>query len=317
MECPCGCRLILLNTAGAERFQNACMNPLPHSILRVLAATLLAVSGALQAAPADPAAMAAEYRARVDRRLDVPADESLRYARLTEVALQRDGAAMPQGQWLLVVDRSPWVQAGLLFWRSAAGEYRLAGASPVSTGHPGSFDHFDTPLGVFAHTPANPDFRAEGTLNANGVRGYGAKGMRVFDFGWQRVPKGWGDGEAIEMRLQVHATDPDLLEQRLGSAQSKGCIRIPGTLNRLLDHFGVLDADYERQAATGSKPRVLRDDRDPVTGAGRYLVVVDSERDARPAWSPAPYLPHRAPSFTPQPQPQPAPPPAQRAVPIR
>ena len=103
-------------------------------------------------------------------------------------------------------------------------------------------------LGVFAHSLDNPDFRAEGTLNSNGIRGYGAKGMRVFDFGWQRVPKGWGDGAVSEMRLQMHATDPDLLERRLGSAQSKGCIRIPATLNRFLDRHGVLDADYERAA---------------------------------------------------------------------
>jgi hypothetical protein len=30
-----------------------------------------------------------------------------------------------------------------------------------------------------------------------------------------------------------------------------------------------------------------------VAGAGRYLVVVDSEPSERPAWSPAPRLPHR------------------------
>lgn len=48
------------------------------------------------------------------------------------------------------------------------------------------------------------------------------------------------------MRLQMHATDPDLLERRLGSAQSKGCIRIPASLNRLIDCYGVLDAEYKR-----------------------------------------------------------------------
>ena len=46
------------------------------------------------------------------------------------------------------------------------------------------------------------------------------------------------------MRLQMHATDADRLEPLLGSARSKGCIRIPASLNRLLDHFGLLDADY-------------------------------------------------------------------------
>jgi hypothetical protein len=51
----------------------------------------------------------------------------------------------------------------------------------------------------------------------------------------------------------MRATEPDLLERRLGSAQSKGCIRIPATLNWLIDHYGRLDADYD-QAATDGKP---------------------------------------------------------------
>jgi hypothetical protein len=184
----------------------------------------------------------------------------------------------------------------LLFWRSAQGDWVGVGASPVSTGMPGSFDHFETPLGVFEHSAANPDFRAEGTLNASGIRGHGIKGMRVFDFGRQSVPKGWGDGNVIEMRLQMHATDPDVLEQRLGSAQSRGCIRIPASLNRLLDYHGVLDADYERLVREGRDLRVLRDDREPVADAGRHLIVVESVRDDRPDWSPPPFLPHRKPA---------------------
>jgi hypothetical protein len=265
---------------------------------RLLPAALLlsACAISLQAAPQSPSEMAAVYRARVDQRLQVPAEETRRYAQLTEAALMRAGVHVVDAQWLFVVDRSPRVQAGLLFWRSADGEYALAGASPVSTGRPGTFDHFDTPVGVFPHTPANPDFRAEGTFNENGIRGYGIKGMRVFDLGWQNVPKGWGDGHVIQMRLQVHATDPDALERRLGSAQSKGCVRIPASLNRLLDDYGVLDAEYERQVAAGEKLWVLKDDREPAADAGSYVVVVDSQRDARPQWSPTPYLPYRRPA---------------------
>ncbi len=141
---------------------------------------------------------------------------------------------------------------------------------------------------MFHHTPANPDFRAQGTRNSNGIRGYGVRGMRVFDFGWQLVPKGWGDGQVIQMRLQVHATDPDVLERHLGSAQSKGCIRIPATLNRLLDHFGILDAEYERAAQAGHRLWVLQPDREPVADAGSYLVVLDSGHTARPGWRVAP-----------------------------
>ncbi|TAM34179.1 MAG: murein L,D-transpeptidase [Burkholderiaceae bacterium] len=250
--------------------------------------------------PFDPVAdMSALYRTQVDRQLDVPAVEVQRYAELATEALVMAGVSLVQPQYLAVVDRDPNTQAFFLFWRSAQGEFQWVGASPVSTGQPGSFDHFQTPLGVFDHTTANPDFRAEGTRNSNGIRGYGAKGMRVYDFGWQRVPKGWGDGAVSDMRLQMHATDPDLLERRLGSAQSKGCIRIPASLNRLLDHYGVLDADYELALRNGRPLWVLDAQREPVPHPGRYLIVVESGRAARPDWAPAPFLVHHKPALLP------------------
>ena len=254
-------------------------------------ALLLFFSAAVDAAPAAPSELAVLYRSRVDRVLDVPADEVRRYQRLADGALISAQAEVSHAQYLLVVDRDPRVQAALLFWRSGVGEYRFIGASPVSTGRPGEFDHFETPAGVFDHSPANPDFRAEGTFNSNGIRGYGRKNMRIYDFGWQLAPKGWGDGAVMEMRLQMHATDPDLLERRLGSAQSKGCVRIPATLNALLDRYGVLDAEYEGLAAAGRKFWVLKEDRETVADPGRYLVIVDSGRSDRPEWSPAPHIP--------------------------
>jgi len=83
--------------------------------------------------------------------------------------------------------------------------------------------------------------------------------MRVWDFGWQPAEKGWtAEQETAEIRLLVHATDPDYLEQRLGRPASKGCVRIPAAMNRYLDHYGVLDAEYEREAlcrSTGARPR--------------------------------------------------------------
>src|SRR3569623_763150 len=97
------------------------------------------------------------------------------------------------------------------------------------------------------------------------------------------------------MRLLRHATDPDALEQRLGTAQSKGCIRIPAALDLLLDHYGVLDGAYESAAARGGRLWVLQGDREPVEGAGRWLVIVDSARTERPDWAPRPYLPRRLP----------------------
>jgi hypothetical protein len=241
--------------------------------------------------------MTTRYKMQVDRLLVVPEPETRKYAKLANEALSNAGLLLNQPQYVVVVDRDPNVQALLLYWRSALGELRLVGASPVSTGRPGSFEHFETPVGVFDHSTANLDFRAEGTRNSEGIRGYGVKGMRIYDLGWQRVPRGWGDGAVSEMRLQMHATEPDLLEQRLGSAQSKGCIRIPATLNRLLDRYGLLDADYDQALREGRKLWMLDAQREPVPDSGRYVIVVDSDRQDRPDWTPAPFLPHRKPAL--------------------
>lgn len=256
--------------------------PLARAIVLALAAC---AASAFAAAPQSPTELGQAYAARVDRRLHVPAQEVQRYADLAEQAFQRANVMPIEPQYVVVVDRNPHVQALLLMWRSVEGDYQLAGASPVSTGRPGTYDHFQTPLGVFEHTPTHMDYRAEGTYNENGIRGYGVKGMRVFDLGWQRAPKGWGDHAVIQMRLQMHATDPDQLEQRLGTIQSEGCVRIPATLNKLLDHYGVLDAEYEDLAEGGQRLKVLQEDREPVADAGRYVVIVDSGRTTRPGWA--------------------------------
>lgn len=135
---------------------------------------------------------------------------------------------------------------------------------------------FDGPRGVFAHSTANMDFRAEGTRNVLGILGYGRKGMRVYDFGWVGAERTWGAGGIGVMRLQMHATDPELLEPHL--------------------RYGLLDADYEAAARAGEHLWVLRTDREPTPWPGRWLVVIDSQRGARPAWSPRPAARGAAPS---------------------
>jgi hypothetical protein len=169
----------------------------------------------------------------------------------------------------------------------------LIGASPAATGHAGGFEYFITPLGVFEHTLANMDFRAEGTYNKLGIRGYGVRGMRVYDFGWVEGERTWDKRGRSPMRLQVHATDPDLLEPHLGRPRSKGCIRIPATLNTFIDRHGLLDAEYEQAAKQGRHLWVLLPDRQRVTAPGKYLVVIDSGRSQRPPWSPAPPWPQK------------------------
>ncbi len=253
---------------------------LRHGLL-VVALVAAAVRAAVPATPAD---LAARFETQVHPRLALPPEEQTAYERRLRETLAAAGVVLDRPQFVLQVDRSAQVQALLLWWLSPAGEALLVGATPVSTGRPSGFEHFETPLGVFAHTLDNPDFRAEGTKNEFGIRGYGAKGMRVFDFGWVVAARGWTRGEQA-MRLQMHATDPDRLEPRLGRRESKGCIRIPATLNRLLDHYGVLDADYEAAQAAGRRMWVLKPDREATPWSGRWLVVIDSARTERPDWA--------------------------------
>jgi hypothetical protein len=238
-----------------------------------------------------PADLASAFARMVDKRLDVPPDEVRRYADLMDSQLLQTGRTALLPQYVVVVDRNPNVQALLIFRKGADGTAQLIGAAPVSTGRTGEFDHFETPIGVFDHSVDNLDFRAEGTKNELGICGYGAKGMRVYDFGWQQAYKGWGDHGLGTMRLQMHATGPDILEARLGSVQSKGCIRIPATVNHFVDHYGLLDADYEDAMLAGKTFWMLAADRTPTPWSGRYLIVVDTQRGERPAWSPAPVLP--------------------------
>lgn len=234
------------------------------------------------------------FAAQVDRRFEIPEEEARRYAVLLEIALYEAKLFPLRAQFFVLIDRNPHVQAAMIYWRSPLGNLYLIGASPASTGLPGSYEHFETPLGVFDHTIANPDYRAEGTLNELGIRGLGREGMRVYDFGWQIAKRGWGTGGESPMRLLMHATDPQWLEEKLGRAMSKGCIRIPATLDEFIDRYGILDADYERAAAEGKRFWVLRSDREPTPWSGRYLVIVDTQRTERPDWVKPPSGQHGA-----------------------
>lgn len=192
----------------------------------------------------EPLEMAARHAAMVDKRLDIPPEEVQRYGESVIDMLEQAGLSGIPAQYLVLVDRNPQVQAIFVYWKSPGVFPLLMGAAPVSTGLPSGFEHFETPIGVFAHSLENLDFRAEGTKNERGIRGYGAKGMRVYDFGWQPARKGWGD-------------------RGMGEGRS----------------FWVLDSL-----------------RTPSPWSGRYLIVIDTRRDRRPAWSPAPFVPYRRPS---------------------
>jgi hypothetical protein len=79
----------------------------------------------------------------------------------------------------------------------------------------------------------------------------------------------------------MHATDPAVLEQRIGRTASQGCVRIPSSMNLFLDKQGVLDAGYESAAVTDIRYRaLLLRDRTGSVLAGDALVVVDSSLPA-------------------------------------
>jgi hypothetical protein len=249
-------------------------------------AVLFPLSAQVDFRTSDGTALAQAYAQEVDRRLNIPESDQLAYADLLAENLAAEDCG--EAQYVVIVDRNKFVQAAMVYWMSPDRIFRFIGASPVSTGKPGQFDHFVTPTGVFEHTIDNPDFLSQGTPNEYGIRGYGRKGMRVYDFGWQTAERGWGRGGEGELRLQMHATDPRLLENKLGARQSKGCIRIPATLNAFIDHYGILDGDYEKAMAAGMTFWVLPKARQATPWSGRFLVVVDTERTERPAWSPPP-----------------------------
>jgi hypothetical protein len=262
----------------------------PLILMTLATLPLAANAGALiDGEPLDGTSLAQNYAHEVDRRINVPESQQQVWSLLLSTLLA-DKQLSPQ--YVVLVDRNPFIQAVAIYWKAPDGTFQFIGASPASTGKPGSFDHFITPTGVFEHTTDNPDFRAEGTRNENGILGYGRRGMRVYDFGWQQAKRGWDDRGEGTMRLQMHATDPEFLAGRLGTIQSKGCIRIPATLNTFIDRHAILDADYEQAMAEGQTFWALSKAREPTPWSGRYLVIVDTRRASRPSWSPMPGASH-------------------------
>ncbi len=234
--------------------------------------------GAARAAFEAEAAAARADLAREVKRASLPAHAAAaRWIAATRHALARATVRLTRPQLIVVVNRDPLVQRLCLIAAAPSEPWRVIGCDTVSTGQSGRRGYFITPEGVFAHTADILDYRALGTFNENHVRGLGLKGMRVWDFGWRIAAKGWRpDGETGEIRLLVHATDPDLLEPRLGRPASQGCVRISAAMNRFLDRHGVLDR--EQEAAAREDMRVaatLPADRTPSPLAGGLLVVID------------------------------------------
>ena len=225
-------------------------------------------------------------RLRATLLLEVPehaignADGARAWIRRAQAVVDAAPMVIDRAQLLVVVDRDPAIQELRIILARPDAPWQVIGGSKVSTGQAERRGYFITPVGVFLHTDGILDYRALGTFNENHIRGLGLKGMRVWDFGWQTAERGWRvDRDTAEIRLQMHATDPEYLEQRLGRPASEGCVRVPATMNRFLDVHGVLDADYERAAQDDRRFRaVLLPEREPTPLAGNAMVVVDSSQ---------------------------------------
>jgi len=146
-----------------------------------------AAGTSLDRASLDGTSLAQNYTREVRPRLTVPDAEQEAWALLLSTLLAEKDLSP---QYVVLVDRNPFIQAVTIYWIAPDRTFHFIGASPASTGKPGSFDHFITPTSIFERTIANPDFRAEGTRNENGILGCGRRGMRVYDFGWQQAERG-------------------------------------------------------------------------------------------------------------------------------
>jgi hypothetical protein len=196
-------------------------------------------------------------------------------------SLANAGIVIDHPKLFLVVDRNPNVQELYLVLAAPGnGTWDVLGATHVSTGKPGRKEHFKTPIGVFLHDASILGYRAAGTYNENHIRGLGAKGMRIWDFGWQTAENWRAPGSTMQIRLEMHATDPAVLEQRIGRPDSEGCVRIPAALNKFLDHYGIIDADAEQAAVSDRRfAALLPANREPTPIAGNALVVFDSSKN--------------------------------------
>ena len=228
-------------------------------------------------------AMAAEVPAAVH--LPLYRQEAL--IMLAQQMAAEDHLFIRQPQLVLIVDRAPQGQLLALTLARPGGDWEILGASHVSTGKPGRLQHFKTPVGVLLNDGSELGYRAQGTFNQNHIRGLGVKGMRVWDFGWQTTDDWRTPGATMAVRVEMHATDPSVLEERIGRADSEGCIRLPDSLNRFLDRRGIIDAAIEKlgQADIGYRG-LLSPELVPTPLAGDAVIVVDSSEPSAEPYPP-------------------------------
>ena len=171
---------------------------------------------------AEAGSSAPSYADVIDRAFSIPSNEVAKvqdsYASgilRTALAEMRDCDRCKTDGLLTVVDRAKSRQTISVYLRDGD-DWDLLYYGHVSTGKPGRREHFVTPTGVFVIDGSILDYRALGTYNENHIRGVGLKGMRVWDFGWQDTQDWRTPDHTVKIRMEMHATDPDNLEQRIG-----------------------------------------------------------------------------------------------------
>lgn len=232
--------------------------PSRRALLLAGAAALAPRAG--HAAPVcTPRDLRQRYLDTVTQRLDVPAHEARIYATLAEANFIGHPRPPRAPQYVLVVDSCSEVQAAFLYWRLLGRHWELVGASPASTGCSVQPGHLPTPVGAFPQ-------QAAWATAAPGA-------TRVYDFGLQRAHR--PGGGLVPLRLQARAAH-GAAGALLGTQRSDGCVLLPPALVAFLDRHALLDGDAGPRGEAGGER---------VPFAGRYLVVVDSERDERPEWA--------------------------------
>lgn len=258
--------------------------PTTLSGIPILADTNSRPGGDWREAQSDVAGDAQQLRKAFER--EVP--DHLKWTAGLPIAhrIARANPALPPDgpQAVLAVDRAATKQTIWLLISSPDSAWSVIGGTLVSTGKPGRKEHFKTPIGTFINDGSILGYRAAGTFNENHVRGLGLRGMRVWDFGWQTTEDWRTPGATMEVRLEMHSTDPENLAHRIGRPDSEGCIRIPASLNEFLDKHGVIDRALT--AAAPSDPAIaqlISKQERPTSLAGSAVIVYDSSEPSEHA----------------------------------
>ncbi len=271
-----------------ERFERTCSVPELRNACHSLELRRLFD----ELAGSDPAAVSLDAETAESHRLDL--DRRLR----SECVSRTCDLSRPQIVSYVDVGKNGQILSVWFHDPSRPAErYVLIGASRVSTGYPDpkprnppTETKFATGTGVFTTDPNATGvigYRAEGTKNSKGIRGFGERGNRVYDVGPMKTKRAW-DGSDMTIRFMIHSTDP-VLESKFGERASQGCLRIPKTVNRFFEFSGAFDAGYAPVIQSKTRTAIGRAAAGLLGADARFhpfsgsLLVIGNSDDSAPA----------------------------------